>query len=325
MAQESPLRTLDLFCGAGGSSWGAREAGAEIVCGIDSWKVAAETYFDNFPEAIVLNESILADSNVPRIRDVNLILASPECQHHSQARGPYPRDEAKRDSAFNVIRYVEALRPEYVVIENVPQMRGWRRYQEFLYALRKLKYFVSEQIINAEWSWVPQSRWRLFIICSRTSLIPEMAPPHTVCSQKPMTWENIIEWDRYDHKSKLLYRFGRAENTLTRTKRGIDILGEGVPFLIAYYGIKPGARLYEPPGKSLRTIPAHNRFGLITWKEKEPYLRMLQPTELRMGMGFHPNHKLPQANQVSLKLIGNAVCPPVMKNIVTHLMVGKEK
>ena len=41
------IRTVDLFCGAGGSSWGAVKAGAEIVMGVDGWERAIETYSQN--------------------------------------------------------------------------------------------------------------------------------------------------------------------------------------------------------------------------------------------------------------------------------------
>ena len=46
-------RVLDMFCGAGGSSAGARMAGAGVVGGIDAWDVATETYADNFAGAKV--------------------------------------------------------------------------------------------------------------------------------------------------------------------------------------------------------------------------------------------------------------------------------
>jgi hypothetical protein len=46
-----PIRTIDMFCGAGGSSWGARVAGATIAAGFDLWPVAGDVYRDNFPEA----------------------------------------------------------------------------------------------------------------------------------------------------------------------------------------------------------------------------------------------------------------------------------
>jgi len=36
------IRAIDLFCGAGGSSWGAQKAGVEIVAAFDSWELAGK-------------------------------------------------------------------------------------------------------------------------------------------------------------------------------------------------------------------------------------------------------------------------------------------
>ncbi len=47
----SKIRAIDLFSGAGGSSWGARSAGVQIVAGFDMWELAGQVYKDNFPEA----------------------------------------------------------------------------------------------------------------------------------------------------------------------------------------------------------------------------------------------------------------------------------
>ena len=52
------IRTLDLFHGAGGSSYGARKAGAEIIAGIDQWSVAGHAYQHNFPGAKIVTDDI---------------------------------------------------------------------------------------------------------------------------------------------------------------------------------------------------------------------------------------------------------------------------
>ena len=44
----SVIRALDLFCGVGGSSDGARRAGVRIVAAVDVWELATTTYRDNF-------------------------------------------------------------------------------------------------------------------------------------------------------------------------------------------------------------------------------------------------------------------------------------
>jgi hypothetical protein len=43
------IRALDLFCGAGGSSWGAQQAGVEIVAAFDLWDLAGKNHQTNFP------------------------------------------------------------------------------------------------------------------------------------------------------------------------------------------------------------------------------------------------------------------------------------
>ena len=52
------IRTFDMFCGAGGSSLGARDGGAKIVGGVDLWAPAVESFKLNFPESNVFKEDL---------------------------------------------------------------------------------------------------------------------------------------------------------------------------------------------------------------------------------------------------------------------------
>jgi DNA (cytosine-5)-methyltransferase 1 len=52
------VKTLDIFCGGGGSSYGARNGGAQIVCGIDLCQTATATYAENFPGAEVVTSRL---------------------------------------------------------------------------------------------------------------------------------------------------------------------------------------------------------------------------------------------------------------------------
>src|SRR5437867_588466 len=96
------IRTLDLFAGCGGSSAGARKAGARIVAGIDAWKLASNAYRDNFPSARVITDRL--ENIKPRvlrktIGDIDLLLASPECTNHTLAKGSARRSESSRETA----------------------------------------------------------------------------------------------------------------------------------------------------------------------------------------------------------------------------------
>src|SRR3990172_1388558 len=53
-APERKVRALDLFAGVGGSTLGATRAGVLVVAAVDSWKLARDTYLDNFPDVVFL-------------------------------------------------------------------------------------------------------------------------------------------------------------------------------------------------------------------------------------------------------------------------------
>src|SRR5215469_12630442 len=155
------IRTLDIFCGVGGSSAGARDAGATIACGIDADPLAARSYLANFPEAVVITsklENIGLSVLKERIGRIDLLLASPECTNHTCAKGAAPRNEASRATAMQAIRFARAFKPRWIVIENVVHMRPWLRYQELKDKLRGLGYFVREQVLDSSKFSVPQSR-----------------------------------------------------------------------------------------------------------------------------------------------------------------------
>src|SRR5687768_3211893 len=116
------VRAVDLFCGAGGSSLGARRAGADIVAGFDRWPLAARTFEANFPEARCIVDSVeLLDPYrlSKELGRIDLLLASPECTNHGPSRGKRPRCERSRETALQVVRFAEALGPRWIVIENV--------------------------------------------------------------------------------------------------------------------------------------------------------------------------------------------------------------
>jgi DNA (cytosine-5)-methyltransferase 1 len=122
------IRTFDLFCGAGGSSCGAKQAGAEVAGGVDLWPTATRTFHKNFPKAKVYTGDIRrlpADQVACDVGRIDLLLASPECTHHSIAKGSAPRDETSKQLAFEVVRFAKAMQPRWIVVENVIQMERW--------------------------------------------------------------------------------------------------------------------------------------------------------------------------------------------------------
>jgi len=311
------IRAIDLFCGAGGSSWGAQRAGARIVAGFDMWGLARRTYQDNFLRAQVYSgrlERISATRVQQEVGRVRLILASPECTSHSVARGSRDGSEDSRKTAFQVVRFARKLKPRWIVIENVVSMRVWNRYDEFLGKLRKLGYKLCEQVLDAADFGVPQSRRRLFIMCDKQRLPKPLKPK----GRKLGRAADAINLNGVYPLSRL-WTANRAPATLLRARRALKAVGPNTPFLLVYYSTD-GAGGWQRLTAPLRTVTTLDRFALVKRRRHGRLMRMLQVPELQAAMGFPRYFQLNHGSRRDrIHLLGNAVCPPVMKAIVKAL------
>lgn len=320
------LRAFDLFCGAGGSSWGASLAGAKIVGAVDRDPDSVSNFRANFPSAQVWEqpaEDVDLSGIVARVGRVDLLLASPDCTSHTPARGRARRSEASKQTALQVLRYAEALNPRWIVIENVIAMATWWRYGALLKKLRR-EFSVGELKLNSADFGVPQSRRRLFIVCDR-----EAEPPTHLgaTSADRRSAADAVDLNG-TFKFSPLRAQGRAQATLDRAARAIRSLGEDEPFLLVYYG-SDGSGGWQRLDAPLRTVTTVDRFALVKPGNEGHSMRMLQVPELVEAMRFTDTRPDRQFKLESgtrrdkIRLLGNAVCPPVMHAIVSELCYSR--
>jgi DNA (cytosine-5)-methyltransferase 1 len=317
------VRTLDLFHGAGGSSHGAQAAGARIVAGIDMWDKALDCYHRNFPRVHNVNADIrdVSPQGLRRkIGDIDLIIASPECTNHTCAKGGAERSEESRLTAFEVVRFAAEFMPEWIVLENVVHMQSWDAYPRLINDFEELGYRCRVEKLNAMDFGVPQSRRRLFLICCLSAMPDEIVPP--ACEAAPAG--SIIDLNgRYFFSP--LYSPRRAIPTIERAKRAMAELGEEEHFLIVYYGTDQSGG-WQSIDRPLRTITTLDRFAYVRPSPNGHMMRMLQPEELKLAMGFPKSFKLESGvRRDKIRLMGNAVCPPVMKHIIESLITPKRE
>jgi DNA (cytosine-5)-methyltransferase 1 len=245
---------------------------------------------------------------------IDLILASPECTSHSPAKGNKPRCEKSKNTAFQVIRFAKAFQPRWIVIENVVSMRNWSRYSEFKRKLEKLGYHTHEQVLNAMHFGVPQSRRRLFVTCDRKRVPLKIKDP----ARKTRNAKDVVNLNgKYAYTP--LKKKGRAKPTLARARRGFRKLGKTKPFLVVYYG-SDAAGGWQTLNRPLRTITTVDRFALVKPDAKHGHvMRMLQVPELQAAMGMSGMNFPHGTRRDRIRMIGNAVCPPVMRAVVEHL------
>jgi DNA (cytosine-5)-methyltransferase 1 len=324
--QKPPLnvRACDLFAGVGGSSLGATQAGVSVVAAVDTWELAQKTYLDNFKGVTYYHhrcESLDPTDLLQDVGPIQLLLASPECTNHTCAKGSSERSERSRRTALQVGRFAAVLKPRWIVVENVIHMRRWHRYQEWIAQLLQLGYNARVQVLNAADFGVPQARRRLFVICDRKRIPPRIVASNRI---KVRTAGAIINPNgKYPYSP--LEVTGRAPDTLLRANRAIASLGSESPFLIVYYGTD-GAGGWQRVDAPLRTVTTVDRFAYVKPAGSGYEMRMLQVPELKAAMGFPGSFKLDHGTRRDrIKLLGNAVCPAVMRAIIAQLMAADEE
>lgn len=310
MTKRRTIQAADLFCGAGGTSQGllmaANEIGADLtLVAINHWDVAIDTHSVNHPYAKHLCtglDNVDPRKLVPGGR-LDVLCGSPECTHHSVARGGKPMNDQSRSSAWHILRFAEALYIDNLVIENVPEFLSWgplgangrpmkskrgQLFEQFVSSLKALGYNVDWRILNCADYGDPTTRRRLFVVARRGGKAvrwPE--PTHIPASQVAMgglfnetrkpwrTAREIIDWGI---PSKSIFERKRplADKTLLRIQAGlkkfcgldVDLkkcLTEDLrPFLIVLRGTGTTASVDDP----LQTVTANgNHYVLV-----EPFL-----------------------------------------------------
>ena len=136
------LLYIDLFCGAGGTSSGVEyarvdgEKCAEVIACVNHDKNAILSHQANHPDTLHFTEDIRTLELGPMMAhlaakkaeypEAHVVLwASLECTNFSRAKGGQPRDADSRTLAEHLFRYIEALKPDYIQIENVEEFMCW--------------------------------------------------------------------------------------------------------------------------------------------------------------------------------------------------------
>ena len=120
--------TLDFFAGGGGASLGMEFAtGRPVDIAINHDPKALGMHRMNHPQTQHFRESVWDVDPIQACRGMHVKRAwlSPDCTHHSNARGCRPRDNNIRGLAWVAIRWMLEVRPEKLYLENVSEFRSW--------------------------------------------------------------------------------------------------------------------------------------------------------------------------------------------------------
>ena len=181
-AKSMRLKSVDLFCGAGGITEGFRQAGFDCLYGNDIDREAMETFHLNHPHTIADHRSVEEiDVQVVRqqlglkVGELDALVGGPPCQGFSiNAPGRFLEDP--RNALFkHYIRFLEEFRPKTLMFENVPGILSIANggiFEEIMSEIAARGYQLSAQILFAAHYGVPQERWRVIILGSREGYAP---------------------------------------------------------------------------------------------------------------------------------------------------------
>jgi len=193
ITSESPVSAVDLFCGAGGLTFGLLQAGIKVEAGIDIDEQAKHAYVTNNPGT----EFFAWDVGRKQYKSIaklfapdkyRLLAGCAPCQPFSKLT-----NGIEKHSAWSLLdnfgRFVTRIQPELVTMENVPELadRGREVFDRFVERLEQLDYSVDWQFVNCQEYGVPQGRKRLVLLASLLGPIsvPEGRYPY------PSQWRRV--------------------------------------------------------------------------------------------------------------------------------------
>ena len=300
------LLYIDLFCGAGGTSTGVNMARlddkqcASVIACVNHDKNAIASHAANHPEAMHFTEDIRTLELSPLLTHLQscrrqypdalvVLWASLECTNFSKAKGGMPRDADSRTLAEHLFRYIEAINPDYIQIENVEEFMSWgdvdengkpvsmdkgKSYTRWVRNVKKYGYNFEYRILNAADYGAYTSRKRFFGIFGKKGL--PITFPETTHSKEGTSslfgtlekWRPVRECLDLDDEGDSI--FGRkkplVEATLKRIYAGLIkfIAGGKDAFIVKYNSVNKRTGKHIPPSidEPCPTVATQNRLGL---------------------------------------------------------------
>ena len=302
------LLYIDLFCGAGGTSTGVEKATfhgekcAKVIACVNHDANAIASHAANHPDAVHYTEDIRTLELMPMVEHLEnmktrypnahvVLWASLECTNFSKAKGGMPRDADSRTLAEHLFRYIEAINPDYIQIENAEEFMSWgdidenghpiskekgKSYLRWIQNVKKYGYDYQYRILNSADYGAYTSRKRFFGQFAKCGL--PIAFPVATHSKKGGVYlfGKLERWkpvrDVLDFSDEGESIFGRkkplVEKTLERIYAGLIKFVAGMSqrdfaaFIVKYNSMNRGR--YTPPSidDPCPTVACQNRLGV---------------------------------------------------------------
>ena len=171
-------RAIDFFCGGGGMTCGLRQAGINVIAGVDLDRDAKETYEYNNPGTVFIqtnikdlrNDYFEQSFNLQKNDDKMIFVGCSPCQFYSIIHSDKEKSFHSKDLLMDFARFVDYYNPGYVLVENVPGIltHKYSILPVFLEKLKEIGYDnIIYKIVDMSYYGIPQSRRRFSLIATR--------------------------------------------------------------------------------------------------------------------------------------------------------------
>ena len=295
------LLYIDLFSGAGGVTTGVENAMvntdkvAKVIAAVNHDPIAIASHAANHPETHHFIEDIkildvsklvaIANSAKKEYPGAKLILwASLECTNFSNAKGGMPRDADSRTLANHLFRYIEALNPDYIQIENVREFMSWgplddngkptsrlegQDYIRWVNRIKEYGYDFDSRLLNAADFGAYTSRVRYFAQFSKPYLPVSWPNPSHSKNVGGSLFNQLKPWkpvkevlDLNDEGESIFNRKkDLADKTLERIHAGLVkyVANDKMEFISKYFSGEPMHKniSIEGPSGAIKTRDSH--------------------------------------------------------------------
>lgn len=314
---DEALKTVSLFSGGGGLDLGFEQAGFGVAVCVDNDPVACETLRHNRPEWPVFCGDI-RDFDPAPYRGAVGVIGGPPCQGFSTA-GKGDPDDPRNLLWREWFRVVEAVEPEFVMLENVPGMmhsKNREHLDDLLQHLERDGYTVSYAVLDAADFSTPQRRRRLIVVGGRGFEIPL---PERTASRHITVGEAIM--DLADREALNHEPNNHAPHVVERWAR----LGPGE----ADPGYRRARLDLNLPSVTIRAGggygPRGNHLGGFHPPIHPTLPRQLTVREAARLQGFPDSWEFMGPKTIQGRQVGNAVPPPLGAAVALAVRAALEK
>ena len=350
------MTAISLFSGMGGDSLGIHNAGFNVVAYSEKESVFRATHDMNFQSQLIADPNggsditKITDDEFAKYTDIDLVFAGFPCQGFSNA-GKKDINDVRNTLFREFLRCVKIVKPKYIIGENVKGLLSRKDKDENLYIdviideFRDAGYRVEYKLFKTEKYGIPQKRERLIIAGIRdddddpvVEFPPEIAgiPNLKKIVKFNMTGAISIDIDDFDMETIppecVLTDMKNTETeqsphpylALKAKTRGETYAGKTWKSLLSFS--KRDSPIHceiidiRKPCKTVICTYGHQPRFFVPLRNKNGYfLRCLIPDELKQIQGFPLDYKLSGSISKQITQIGNAVPPPLIKQVVDAL------